>query len=107
MTGRGLGLCEGLQTPEPGQPDFGRGRGFGRRRGGAGGGQGGRGWRHMFRATGVPGWARGGMLGGIPLSEQQMLEARAKALENELKAVRTRIGDVSNRDADSGSGGQK
>jgi hypothetical protein len=107
MTGRGLGLCGGLQTSEPGQPDVGCRRGFGRRRGGAGGGQGGRGWRHMFRATGLPGWARSGMLGGIFLTEQQQLEARAKVLENELKAVRARIDDVSNRDAGSPSGGQK
>jgi hypothetical protein len=35
------------------------GFGFGRRRGfGLGGGYGGRGWRHRYYATGLPGWMR-------------------------------------------------
>lgn len=106
MTGRGLGICGASQASTSAQPGPGAGRGFGRGRGLAGGGRGGRGWRHMFRATGVPGWARGGMLAGVPASEQQWLEARARALESELAAVRAQIDGVANRDADGGSGGK-
>lgn len=106
MTGRGRGTCGASQPSTSAQPEFRAGRGFGRGRGGAGGGRGGRGWRHMFRATGVPGWARGEMLAGVPVSEQQGLEARARALESELAAVRAQIDSTANRDADGGSGGK-
>jgi hypothetical protein len=55
MTGRGAGYCEGSGMPGYANPA--PGRGFGMVRGLAGGG---RGWRHWFHATGLPGWMRFG-----------------------------------------------
>jgi hypothetical protein len=62
-TGRAAGTCAGFGMPGSANPapgkgfgmGFGRGRGFGGR-----GGGGGRGWRHIFHATGLPGWMRFG-----------------------------------------------
>lgn len=56
MTGRGAGSCAGYEVPGYANPALGRGFGGGRGRGLRGGG---RGWRHQFYATGLPGWARG------------------------------------------------
>lgn len=53
MTGRGAGYCAG--TGAPGFVNRAFGGFFGRGRGG------GRGWRNMFYATGMPGWARAGV----------------------------------------------
>jgi len=54
MTGRAAGYCAGY--PVPGFMNYGVGRGYwGRGRGG------GRGWRHWYYATGLPGWARAPM----------------------------------------------
>ena len=63
MGGHAAGTCAGAGMPGSANPapgtgfgmGFGRGRGFG----GKGGG-GGRGWRHIFHATGLPGWMRFG-----------------------------------------------
>jgi len=57
MTGRAAGYCAGygmpgFMNPIPGRGFWGGG-GFGRRGGG-------RGWRHWYYATGMPGWARAG-----------------------------------------------
>ena len=65
MSGRAAGYCAGFGMPGYANPVPGRGfgLGFGRGRGAGGrgfGGGGGRGWRHMFYATGLPGWARFG-----------------------------------------------
>ena len=102
MTGRGMGFCGGYAAP--GAAQLGPGRGFGRGRGFAGGGRGGRGWRHMFWATGVPGRAWNTFPAVVPRSEQEWLEARARALESELAAVRARMAGAGNRDAGDGSG---
>ena len=60
MTGRGVGICAGYDVPGYMNPSFGRGFGYGRGRGfGRGFQGGGRGWRHQYYATGLPGWARG------------------------------------------------
>lgn len=69
-TGRAAGFCAGYDVPGYANPLPGRGlgwgpvlslsKGFGRgfwRRGRRGGG---RGWRHWYYATGLPGWARFG-----------------------------------------------
>ncbi len=53
MTGRGAGYCAGGRAP--GFVTRALGGFFGRGRGG------GRGWRNMFFATGLPGWARVGL----------------------------------------------
>ena len=63
MSGRAAGYCAGFGMPGSANPASGRGfgMGFGRGQGFVGkGGGGGRGWRHMFYATGLPGWMRFG-----------------------------------------------
>lgn len=94
LTGRGAGYCGGAGTP-----------GFLSAAGGRGGG---RGWRHWFHATGLPGWARAGM--GVPAwgagpypytgpvapamppeTEVNALKAQAGYLAQTLQALRRRI----------------
>lgn len=63
MSGRGAGFCAGYGVPGyvNAVPGRGFGMGFGRDPGARGRGFGGRrGWRHMFYATGLPGWMRYG-----------------------------------------------
>lgn len=114
MTGRAAGYCAGFAAPGYLNPAAGIGWGFGmgRGRGLRGGGFGGRGYRHMYWATGVPGYARNA---GIPVApvypaaypahdpelEKQALMHHAEALQNqaerlqvELEAVRKRIQDL-------------
>ena len=93
MTGRGAGYCAGFGMPGFMNP---AGRG------------GGRGWRHWFYATGLPGWARSGW--GLPAwgaapypyappippeaieeTELETLKAQAGSLERTLQALRRRI----------------
>ncbi len=62
MTGRAAGYCAGYAVPGFMNPVGGRG-GWGRGRGGGFGGHG-RGWRNMYWATGLPGWARSAW--GVP-----------------------------------------
>jgi hypothetical protein len=86
MTGRGMGNCAGAA-----------GLGFGRGRGFSGGG---RGWRHWFKATGVPGWMRFGR-GGAPFvaapgadAEKQMLSEQARALQDQLDTIKMRLNSM-------------
>ncbi|HPC15986.1 MAG TPA: DUF5320 domain-containing protein [Candidatus Hydrogenedentes bacterium] len=94
MTGRGAGFCVGSNMPGYANPVPGRGywnRGFGR------GGGGGRGWRHWYRATGLPGWMRfgWGMQTAPAMSpsdaERSMLQSQAEILQQQLDAVRQRL----------------
>lgn len=104
MTGRGAGYCAGSNMPGYMYPGPGRGS-WGR---GAWGGGGGRGWRHWYYATGLPGWARSGW--GLPAwgaapypyappvppeaieeTELETLKAQAGSLERTLQALRRRI----------------
>ncbi len=95
MTGRGLGYCAGYPHPgfmAPG-PRMGRG-GFGR---------GGWGYRHMYHATGLPGWARTGYYPAPPApptQEEQVedLKAYAEDLEDELKTIKEQIEQMENDD---------
>ena len=92
MTGRGMGYCAGAGAP--GYANLGFGRGFG----------GGRGWRHQYYATGVPGWARYGYapawgygLYGQPMPEAQeteLLKNQAQALKRELDAIAQRLEEL-------------
>lgn len=66
-----------------------------------GGGRGGRGWRNVYRATGLPGWARGGWWGArgaysLPPAgvERDFLQRQAEALEAELSRIRARLDEV-------------
>ena len=103
MTGRAAGFCAGFgmpghANPAPGQNfgiDFGRGRGFGGRGGG------GRGYRHMFYATGLPGWLRSGGWGGrasyaaaMPTAERDYLKGVAESLQGQLDEVKKRLDDL-------------
>jgi hypothetical protein len=99
MTGRGAGSCAGFGMPGFMNPAMGRGF-WGR--------GGGRGWRHWYYATGLPGWARAGwgwpVWGAAPYpcaapvppeageeAELETLRAQAGSLERTLEALRRRI----------------
>jgi len=106
MTGRAAGFCAGYPVPGymnpiPGRGFWGWGRGwFGR--------GGGRGFRHWYYATGLPGWVRASLgypaFGGwvnpflfpygaeiTPKQEADILKKQAEALEKELEDIRSRI----------------
>jgi len=118
MTGRGAGYCAGYgmpgyMNPMPGRGYYGRGFGGGwggGRGGGRGFGGGGRGWRHQYYATGLPGWARGGFPAGYwgygdpgyaqapyDMPKEQEMEAlreQAEFLQKSLEEVTKRIGEL-------------
>lgn len=103
MTGRAAGFCAGYGMPGymnyvPGRGlGMGYGRGF-RGRGGFGGG--GRGWRHMFYATGLPGWMRFGWGGVAPVAEptpdaeKDFLKGQAEELQTQLDEVKKRLDEL-------------
>jgi len=109
MTGRGAGYCAGFAVPgfvnRPFGGFFGRPFGgfFGRGRGAGGGG---RGWRNMYYATGLPGWARMGVpaadgvmptgaFGTVsPQQELDMLKQQAQEAANVLERIHQRIGEL-------------
>ncbi|MBC7186731.1 MAG: DUF5320 domain-containing protein [Calditrichaeota bacterium] len=62
---------------------------------------GGRGWRHCFYATGLPGWLRfGRRFWGVPAPvpepevEKQFLTAQADWLQKELEAIKRRLEEL-------------
>lgn len=102
MTGRGAGFCAGFNVPGYANPITGRGSGFwGGRRGS------GRGWRHMYYATGLPFWAR---FGGVPYAapygtqpympqatpEQELnyLKSQAEYFQGALEDIKRRIDEL-------------
>ena len=99
MTGRGAGFCTGHGAPGYVNAGFGRGRGFG---------GGGRGWRHMYCATGMPGWARGfnsnptwtGYAGPAPYgdftpeSEMEMLKNQSDFFRKQIDVLNERISEL-------------
>ncbi|ADL69450.1 conserved hypothetical protein [Thermoanaerobacterium thermosaccharolyticum DSM 571] len=74
MTGRGMGCCACYNVP-----GYMNGCGFGMHRG----------YRHMYYATGVPGWARF----GYAKDEKSYLKAQAQYLEDQLKYIKDRLND--------------
>ena len=98
MTGRAAGYCAGYDRPGYATPWGGGygGRGFW--------GGGGRGWRNIYYATGVPGWARAGYPPAPPVGygypapppvdEAEALKAQADALANQLEAIKARLADL-------------
>jgi len=92
MTGRGAGYCGGAGAP-----------GFINRMGGVflgrGRGRGGRGWRNMFHATGLPGWMRSGTTGVAPATaeaseaKKQSLQDQVEMLQSQLEAVKKRLAE--------------
>ncbi len=99
MTGRGAGYCAGYSVPGYANPWPRAGLGMAWGRGGPMGG--GRGWRHMYYATGLPGWVRFGAppvwgappVGAVPTPEQEaeFLRAQAEQLQAELDAINERL----------------
>lgn len=88
MTGRGAGYCAGYGVPGYANPGpFG---GFG----------GGRGHRHWFRATGIPGymrfqgWAQPASQGVDPASEISVLQARARILQEQIDRINARLEEL-------------
>lgn len=109
MTGRAAGYCVG--SGMPGNANFMPGGGFGGGFGrcctgfGQGFGNGGRGRRNMFYATGLPGWIRfSGTAapqgyGALdqkpdPEMEKQVLKSRMQALQSELDLIKKRWGEI-------------
>ena len=92
MTGRAAGFCAGYGAPgfASGPTAVGRMHCFG---------GGGRGWRHVYYATGQPGMGRGG-LGWMPASplppegELATLKAHAQRLGDELDGIKQRMAEI-------------
>ena len=97
-TGRGAGYCTGNNMPGYANQGYGVGFGrgtFGRRM------FGGRGFRNMFHATGLPGWMRYGAYPGTypgaapvpmtPEQEQEALKAQEAWLQEQLDGVRSQM----------------
>jgi hypothetical protein len=87
MTGRRAGYCAGYDEPgfaNP-APRLGMRRGFG---------GGGRGWRNMFYATGLPRWARWGYTPPAPQQEVEALKEQAGWLKDQLDAINKRIEEI-------------
>jgi len=92
MTGRAAGFCAGFAVP--GYMNPAPGRGFGR----GGGRGGGRGWRHMYYATGAPGWMRAGWAApaALPASdEREMLEQQLRVLQSQIERIQKRLDEIS------------
>jgi hypothetical protein len=98
MTGRAAGYCAAFDVP--GYMNAMPGRRFAA---GFGGGWG-RGWRHWYYATGLPGWARFGYSpawGVAPATREQeadALRAQAKTLQEQLEAINKRIEELGKQD---------
>lgn len=102
MTGGARGWCTPYGRSFAGAgfgPGFGRGRGRGR------------GYRHMYWATGMPGWMRFGQMGygGSPFvapynreQEVEFLRDQAAALKDELEAVNSRLRNLESEEGISG-----
>ncbi len=92
MTGRGVGYCNGFAAPGYANSVKFAGRfgvGFGR----------GRGFRRMFYATGMPGWARYGYPANTgtntaAFDEKAFLSNQAELLENQLQQVKKRLSSL-------------
>ena len=108
MTGRGMGFCAGVLAPGSinALPSRGFGMGFGRGRVAWCGHGGGRGWRHMFHATGLTGWQRAAagwpLMGAVspdvagPTREQELaaLKGQAEYFEDALDGIKKQIEEL-------------
>ncbi len=98
MTGHKAGFCAGFEIPGRANSAPGRrpGMGFGLGRGFGGGG---RGWRHRFYATGLPGWMQFGGSAAPPQQsgpemEKRGLENQAAQLQSELDTIKQRLSEI-------------
>lgn len=83
MTGRGAGFCAGAVSPGYANP----GGGYGCARG----------FRRNFFASGVPGRARFsgfGQANGTPIDEKELLNNRAKVLQEQLDDIKNRLAEL-------------
>jgi hypothetical protein len=108
MTGRRAGYCAGYDAPGFANPAPRMGMAWRRGRGGGWGG--GWRWRHVYYATGRPGWARTGYApawgappagaygpyAAPPTSEQEVefLRSQAEWLREQLEAISSRIEEL-------------
>lgn len=92
-TGRGAGWCASYDRPGYAHPAPRPGLGRGSR--------GGRGWRNMYYATGVPGWARPGFAPPAPAAEPEIADLKAEAtwLAGRLDAIQQRLDEIEGRGA--------
>lgn len=89
MTGRRAGYCAGFAVPgymNTTAPR--RGLGF------AGGG---RGWRNMFYATGLPGWQSYGYSPVSQQDETESLKTQAGWLKEQLDAINKRLEEIESK----------
>lgn len=96
MTGRAAGYCAGYTVPGFANPLPGRALGYW----GWGGRGGGRGWRHWYYATGLPGWARAGYMpawGTVPFATPVAPEQEIEALKAQEQALKATLEDVQQR----------
>lgn len=99
-TGRGAGYCSGFpgpgyMNPIPGGGWFGFGRGQGRGRFG-----GGRGWRHQYWATGLPGWASYGyqpFWGVYPYGPELSTEEETTILKDQAEYLKQQLDEIGER----------
>ena len=92
MTGRSAGFCVDHQVPGNANPIgghryWGRGRGQG----------GGRGWRHWFHATGLPGWARANFGYSGPVAPTVTAEQELAELKQQAEFLQNNLGQISER----------
>lgn len=88
MTGRRAGYCAGYGKPGFNNPSIPWQRpGFGNQGGG-------RGWRNMFYATGIPGWQRFGYIPPAPQQEAESLKEQANWLKDQLDAINKRLEEL-------------
>ena len=100
MTGRGAGYCAGYAMPGYANPRLGRGIGL------FGGRGGGRGYRHWYYATGLPGWARAGYApawGSVPFQptpeqEASFLRSQAEGLRTALEQIEKRLQELEGKE---------
>ncbi len=90
MSGRRAGYCAGFDAPGYANPRPGYGYGMGWGRGGFAGG---RGWRHRFFATGLPG-RMPFEYGPAPTEEKEVLKRQAEWLKGQLEAINRRINEL-------------
>ncbi|MBN1412357.1 MAG: DUF5320 domain-containing protein [Spirochaetales bacterium] len=103
MTGRAAGYCAGFPVPGFLNPRGGFGRGFGWFGRGRG-----RGFRHRYFATGMPGWAVYNanadytMPADFAGQEAEMLKNQAKIMQENLNALNKRIEELEKIEAEKG-----
>ncbi|ACB85984.1 DUF5320 domain-containing protein [Natranaerobius thermophilus] len=103
MRGRLTGYCAGYETPGFSYPGSKRNKASDTRRTGGGRRSG---FRHMYYATGLPGWARSGMVvEGLPAYNQESVhddfdmdsEREKKILKSQVKALKGQLNKINKR----------